>query len=263
MLNNLLTNIKEITKNTRKESHFGRHWGIVAGLEKSIDKSTYSLMPSAEKHSKGEIVEQVLATFSTSLTDKQVNFIERLTNQSLSFLADYRGTEIAIMRQQSIYNKSSFKLIEEIFKILQIYSFSLNSAVGFTELHTTATKPELVKEVIRFNKHREPIEAVSAYRARLTTAYQALIVKGHKNRIDFLLMPVEKAIGLSKSESEYEPITSLTGKIIDGEVEWFYNDKLLAKTHLDSVCMKAFQKLIEKTKESIFQDACFSATPEG
>src|SRR5262249_40198929 len=130
------------------------------------------------------IMEQTLVSYKVGASNiGRAGFIEKITKDAMDFLADHRGARYKAIREEMAYNQAMVCLVDRLFDSLRLYCFQFNRALGWPELHVTTTKPEFVTEVMRYNKLREPIESYSYYRARLSTRYVSLMMRGRRDKI--------------------------------------------------------------------------------
>jgi hypothetical protein len=131
----------------------------------------------------------------------------------------------------------------------------LNNAVAFSPLHMAATNPKVVTEVVKYDKLRNPIETVTLNRARLSTSRFSLIVRGDKRGIEFFVIPVSRAIGLSKQEAHYKPSAAFKTLLEGQRVYWETTEgKPLNSYHVEMVCMEMFHLLVEHTKAQVLAE---------
>lgn len=216
------------------------------GLKKTVDRRHYEV--GAFRDDTSSLTEQILANYKTCTNDGHVSWMQQLAKESMQFLAQRRGIKLQVVRKETLYNQAIWELINRVFDHLQTYSFEFNHVMGWNELRTTSTRPALITEVLRYNKFREPLETSTCFRARLSTRFMSLVIRGQKDCIEFMFLPVEKVIGLSKAESCYEPVCKLDGKLSDGQVTWYMNNQELSIEQLEVTSIELFTELIARTK---------------
>lgn len=258
MLQALLTNIQAIArvgankkKTINKEPYFDRKWGDNAAFKKTIDKTSYQL--ETQDHS-AQIKEQILVMYKTqpAKSSGRDEFLSKLAGDSLEFIAEQRNKLIKEKVEEELCQNSMAAMTEHVFEILKAYSYELNNALGYGPLHVAATNPQTVTEVLKFDAARRPVECVTYYRARLSTPSFSLVLRGDKNGIKFFLLPVERALGLSKQEKQFRSLMGLVTRIVEGSVLWETEcGTALTPSKLELLCMNLFSSLIETSKSAV------------
>jgi hypothetical protein len=255
MLTNLITNFHKLTKDG-KQSYFGKKWGAEAGLKKTIDRQDYTFDDVSNASPAKQLSEHILNAYQATPDSERSHFVEKITNDSLSFLAKRQGMRLQQLHAEAICNESMVAVIGRIFDRLEQYSLEFNAYLGCTELQTVVTRPEHVREIVKFSKSRQPLEAVTFFRARLASPTWALVVRGKNGKIDFFLLPVARVMGLSKSEELYEPICSLNANVCNKEVVvWELEDRLLTPNREQEIAMEMFARLIDRTRSQMDDDS--------
>ncbi|MBX9686813.1 MAG: hypothetical protein K2X27_08935 [Candidatus Obscuribacterales bacterium] len=253
MLRALLTNIQQLSKNPPKrpgkEPYFDKQWGADAAFKKSHDRSFYAL---DSQGGASEINEQILVMHKVSRGSERNQFLSKMAVDSIDFIEEQRR-KMAIARQEERLCQTSMAvMIEQIFEVLKSYAYELNSAVGYGPLHCAATNPQEVTEIVKFNKMRQAEETISYYRARLSTPSLSLVLRGDRSGIHFFVIPVSRAIGLSRQECQFLPAMRLKTRMINGEVSWETEHGCpLTSSMVEVICMNLFQRLIEETKSQV------------
>ena len=101
-------------------------------------------------------------------------------------------------------------------------------------------------EVLKYNILREPIETFTTVRTRFSTSEWSLVVRRQDNKVQFLLMPATKVIGLSKAEASFEPVVEIAGYLNGDSVNWEINQQALTTENLEAICIKLFSCLSRK-----------------
>jgi hypothetical protein len=248
MLQFQLKNQIQLNTEKRKErmNFFNTRWAH-ENIDKHIDREMYEL-GAAQLN---QVSEQILngykscnGAYSEKMNTTRSNWMNRLKEESIDFLAKQRGMRAAAIQQEAALYRAVTALVEKIFDLLQAYSYDFNQEIGWNPLQVTCTKPTLVTEVLRYNKLREPVETLTTFRARLSTRFTSMVIIGRKNAIEFRLLPVEEVIGLSKAEAAYEPFLGFQCQLEGTSCEWYYNEAPLNNENLEALCMEAFTKLI-------------------
>jgi hypothetical protein len=250
----LLTNIKEIAK-THKPHHFGKDtffdkkWGRNTAFQKNLDRTDYEQEDSddgAETQLRDEIINRVKAKGTGGA------FVAKMANESVAFLNRLKQRQDTAARQQMLCNQSMTELLSLMFELIKSYSYDYNNAVGYGPLHIAITHPQTVTEVMRYDRQRNPLESITYFRARISTSSHSLVIRGQEDGIVFFILPVARALGLTKQETNYEPATLLRINADDSQVHW--ETKLgtpLTPSQVEQISMALFQWLIEETKAHI------------
>jgi hypothetical protein len=252
MLNNLITNIQKITRDG-KESYFGKRWSAETALRKNVDRQDFTFEEMSKASPARQLNDHILTKLQQSPDSEKLRFVEKLTNDSLTFLAKRQGMRLQQLHQAALQNESMTALMGRIFARIESYSIELNAYLGCTDLHTVITRPAHVREVTRFSKSRQPIETVTYFRARVGTSSWSLVVRGREGKVEFFLLPVERVMGLSKSEQLYEPLATLSAVIVPemDSVEWELDERPLTNMREQELCMQLFATLIQATRDQM------------
>lgn len=229
---------------------------IEGGLAGAVDRHHYELGASRLKDDTAALTEQILASYKVCDSESRSTWMRRLAQDSMRFLARQRGVKLQAMREETIFNQALSELIQRIFDYLQTYSYDFNHVMGWNELRVTCTKPGFVTEILRYNKFREPLETITNFRARLSTRYMSLVIRGRRDTIEFLFLPVDKVIGLSKAEGAYTPVCQIKGNLADDRITWQFGEEPLSNEQLAVLCMDLFAGLIERTKTESAAEHC-------
>ncbi|GEM_PF-3057133 len=218
------------------------------GQQTPVDRRHYEVSGLTRKDDATALTEKILSSYHTCDSESRATWMKRLANDSMQFLARQRRVKLQTLKEETIYNQAISDLIQRIYDCLQAYSYDFNHAMGWNELRVTCTRPAFVTEILRYNKFREPLETVTNFRARLSTRYMSLVIRGRKDTVEFLFLPVDKVIGLSKAEGAFTPACQLKGTLADGQIKWSLNGEELFREQLEVLCMELFSGLIERTK---------------
>lgn len=254
MLTALLTNIKEIAKNSKptyftKDTFFDKQWGQNTAFNKTLDKSVYD-HEDCDEDQESQLRDEILVRLKAK--GGSGSFVSGIAGESITFLESLKNRKDAKAKQQRLCNQSMKELLALIFEMLKSYAYDYNHAVGYGPLHIAITDPQMVTEVLRFDRQRNPLESVTYFRARLSTSSHSLVLRGQDDGIVFFILPVARALGLTKQETNYEPATLLRIKAENNLVHW--ETKIgtpLTPSSVEAICMAVFQWLIEETKAHI------------
>src|SRR5579883_2260304 len=217
MLRALITNIQAIAKTSKKkhitrEPYFDRQWGADAAFSKTVDREDFNVVGAQD--TAAEIYEQILVMYKTTkIESNRSSFLTKLAGESQEFLEEQRKRLEKAQKEDELCHNSMAAMVEQLFEILKSYAYELNNSLGYGPLHVAATNPQKVTEIVKFNSLRQAEETVTYYRARLSTPYFSLVLRGDKKGIQFFVMPVSRAIGLSKQECHFLPIAKLSTHI--------------------------------------------------
>lgn len=249
----LITNIKEIAKTSKpvhytKDTYFDKKWGRNTAFQKSLDRSDYELEEDEDQET--QIRDEIINRLKAKGTGG--SFVNSIAKDSIAFLSRLRSRQDMAAKQQMLCNQSMTELLTLMFELIKSYSYDYNNAVGYGPLHIAITHPQTVTEVLRYDRQRNPLESVTYFRARISTSSHSLVLRGQEDGIVFFILPVARALGLTKQETNYEPATLLRINAKDNMVHW--ETKLgtpLTPSQVESICMALFQWLIEETKAHI------------
>jgi hypothetical protein len=182
-----------------------------------------------------------------------------MTAESTEFVQEQRAKIAQEKYEEQLCHNAMTKLLEQIFELLKLYSIELNTCLGNGSLYVASTHPQTVNEILKFNQLRQAEQTVSFHRARLSTNSHSLVLRGDKMGIQFFIIPVAKAIGLSKQESHFLPTAKLAAHIEADKVIWFTdNGQRLTPKTVESICMSLFEQLIETSKEDMRKHMAFA-----
>lgn len=257
MLNNLINNLHKMGASS-KESYFGKRWGASTAFEKQFSRDDYSFNELDKTAPSRQLKDQILTAYQNQPSEDARLFVNKVRDQSLSFLAERRGVRMQQMQKLAKLNESMTVVVRRIFDVLECFSLELNCYMGCTELQTSLTRPQHVREITKFSKARQPLETITYFRSRLATPSWSLVLRGKDDKIELFLIPVGKVMGLSKSEASYEPLFTLEAEIRDGEeVVWSINKKPLTEMREHELCMDLFTRLIDTTKHQLEVDGAY------
>jgi len=243
-------------KETRKflDNHPARQGALPRQVERGgFDPSGATGDVTADER-EAALSQQILVYHESQSAETGNDWMYKLKEDSMQYLAEKRGIDLQQIYRESIYKKGVETLIDKIYGLLQRYQFEFNQVAGGTELHVSGTISGDVTEVTRVNKMREAQETKTYFRARLSTRSHSLVLRGKDDAIDFYLIPVNKVMALSKSEVDYKPLTRIQVKISELGMMWRMSDGNPAVDSLDELCMWLFSALITATKEAANKD---------
>lgn len=192
--------------------------------------------------------EEILNRHQGDASTSDTRWMSQLKQQSAQFLNEQRGSISEQNERDLLYKRGVEVLIDKIFSIMQHFMFEFNKVASGTDLQVSGTISGEVSEVIRYNKYKEAEETRRYFRARLSTRTYSLVIRGNVQLIDFFLLPVNRAMALSREEDEFTPLATLNVKISEKGLMWRMSDGFPPVDSLESLSMWLFGKLIEKSK---------------
>lgn len=241
-------------KDTRKflDNHPSRQSAPVRSVDRTVFEQGGVDITADEREA--ALSQQILVYHESQTAETGNDWMYRLKEDSMQYLAEKRGVHLQQIYRESIYKKGVETLIDKIYGLLQRYQFEFNQIAGGTELHVSGTISGDVTEVTRMNKMREAEETKTYFRARLSTRSFSLVMRGKDDCIDFYLLPVNKVMALSKSEGDYKPLTRIQVKISELGMMWRMADGNPQVDSLDELCMWLFSALVQATKDAASKD---------
>jgi hypothetical protein len=238
-------------KEKQQEHDFRSQWEYTPSLPKEVEKAAYETATGMTQDLTAELTDQIIGSYQTCINEQQKDWMKRLAQDSVQYLADRRGVRQRRVREDAFMNQEAAYLVQRIYSVLRNFSVDYNGQIGWTELFVTCTKPSIVTEVTRYNILREPIESVTNLRARFSTALWSIVIRAQKDKVEFLLVPASKTIGLTKAESQYVPVLTIDGKLEHNQVNWTINGRQFDNHELDAGLMDLFGELISLSRAQI------------
>lgn len=254
MLQSSFLRSKLLNKQAGKQFPANRSWEQL-GLrldQKSASALNNQAASPVMNEKLSELTEHILESYKScnerQHAQERSQFISNLAGETQQCLSDLQTIIHHAKRTQDAYEEATASLMEIVFDQMRSFAFEFNSAVGFSEVHITCTKPSLVTEVLRHNSLREPVETLSNLRARLSTRHFSLVIIGRAKSMEFFLMPVQKVIGMTKSEANYSPKASFEAAFDGQGVSWQFERQVLTNELLERVLRDLFKQLIEASR---------------
>jgi hypothetical protein len=199
-----------------------------------------------------ELAQQILVNYADSVTPMRRDFLDTLTSTSAEFLAS-RQKPAELVYAPTSMSTSMTALVDRIFNTLEPYIHELNQTFRATDLSITFTPPSVVNENFSCDTLRRPSIVVSSYRCRISTSCLALVIRGKEDRIDFFILPVEKVMGLSKTEDQHDPLMTFTANAQSGAIYWEVEQKPLTEERLEKYILLVFEHLMDVTREELLR----------
>ncbi|MBS2003969.1 MAG: hypothetical protein U0103_21465 [Candidatus Obscuribacterales bacterium] len=243
-------------KETRKflDNHPARQSGMPRNVDRVGFETGGAVGDISADEREAALSRQILVYHESQNAETGNDWMYKLKEDSMQYLAEKRGIDLQQIYRESIYKKGIETLIDKIYGLLQRYQFEFNQVAAGTELHVSGTISGDVTEVTRANKLREAQETKTYFRARLSTRTHSLVLRGKDDAIEFYLLPVNKVMALSKSEVDYKPLARIQVKISELGMMWRMSDANPSVDSLDELCMWLFSSLIQATKSAAVQD---------
>jgi hypothetical protein len=243
---------KAQTEHSRdKQSYFDRKWAATVGFDKNVDRQDYTFDEADGSAPAHELSRRIIDHFQMKPNEHVRDFIGRLTEQSLTFVAERRGLQLKEAEQACIIGQSARELVDDMFVFLYHCASQLNSSLGMAALAINHTTPEYVTEVVAYTTLRQPVESIMFYRARLSSPTWGLVLRSKDNAIELFVVPTNAVLGLSKTEHDFIPLAKMRATIKDKVASWEIDSKPLTEERQREACMLAFKKLIDRTMEDI------------
>ena len=225
--------------------------GQIAGQSQTDKKKSIPApdLPGAVLPNRG-LSQQILVYHEPEPTEVGNEWMFKLKEDSMQFLADQKGVDLQKLQRDSLYKKAVESLVDKIFGILQRYTYEFNQIASGTDLHVTGSITGSVTEVLSYNKFREAEVTETFFRARLSTRFWALNLVGRTETVDFYLLPTASSMALSKVESEYKPLATMQVLISDQGMMWRMHNGIPTVESLDELCMWLFSSLVKETKNA-------------
>jgi len=234
-----------------REGLYATRWGIIKGLARQMERKAGDPTWQIRRDSLSELTEQILSTYQTGASPDRSHWVSQLARDSASYVSSLRNQQKQQANDEMSLQKATEEMVQKAFSMLRTYAFEFNNAVGLSELHVTCTKPDTVTEVTRYSLSRQPIETLTNYRARISTRFFSLAVRGNEGTVEFYLLPVQKVIGMSKTELAYRPVARLMGSLNDLQPSWMIADQELTTERLEVLLSELFKELIEHSRQFI------------
>lgn len=199
-----------------------------------------------------ELAQQILVNYTETVSPVRRDFLENMTSASAQFLAARHRPAQPVYVPTSM-SASMSQLVDRIFNTLEPYIHELNQTFRATDLSITFTPPSVVNENYTCDTSRRPAIVVSSYRCRISTSCLALVIRGKEDRIDFFLLPVERVMGLSKTEDQHDPLMTFTANAQCGAIYWEVEQKPLTEERLEKYILLVFEHLMDLTREELLR----------
>lgn len=213
--------------------------------------------PDSITISRAEIGQQILAAFSGRSSSDAAEFLERLTTETQDAMDQRVTLQVPFNVRDGFLEKSMTTWVDSIFDRFQGYVHEFNKAQLSPDLKVKSERPSVTQEVLSYNAYREPQKVGVLFSGSLSTLQWALLVRGRKERIEFFMVPCDKIIAITASQSVYKPVIVLESNWEKGKVSWSRSGQYLAEDKIDSIAQEAFSELVkfsrgEKTEVDAF-----------
>jgi hypothetical protein len=195
---------------------------------------------------------RILSLYGNSGSNERRNSMQELIDESVDFLNTVRKNGFP-PEVHSLLETSMVDVTNRSYTVLESIALELNEALGPSELWLSCTPPQFVSETLKFDRMRRPVDTVTTFRARISSNFYSIVLRAVGGRVEFLLVPSDRAVGLTKIEADYQPLMSFVGHLGKDCVEWQVEDKPLTNTRLEKYCIEFFKYFLEETRQHIFK----------
>jgi hypothetical protein len=136
---------------------------------------------------------------------------------------------------------SMIAVVNQTFTVMQSCAEELNDVLGPTELWISCTAPTSVTES----------ETISTFRGRISSNLVSIVIRGQNDRVDFLMMPADRVIGLSIAEKQYPPLMTFILGASGTKFSWQVEGKPLTEERLERYCVELFRFFVEETRAAL------------
>jgi len=180
------------------------------------------------------------------------DYVEHLTNRSLSFLKSYdRG--FGLLSDSDIVRDAALRMVERVYALLEPYVVHVNEAVDASQMCIASTPPDEILETVEGEWPFRPSQEKSFYRARFSTHNLSLVIRGCEDRVEFFVLPVDQVMGMSSIEDQYGALMTYQAKLVDGKVEWEVEAKPLTDERFERYCLLTFDYFVKETAQQLMQ----------
>jgi hypothetical protein len=246
--------IRKDVKDSRKGKETRRAEPSVKDPRKFLDNSPRRTNPkgvglNTKQEWPEALSQQIVVYHESQSTESGSDWMSKLKEDSAQFLAEQRGVHLKQIYKESLHKQGIESLMDKIYGLMQRYCFEFNQVASGTDLHVASTICGDVTEVLRYNRFREIEETLTYFRARLSTKYLSLVLRG-KDDIQFYVIPTNQIMALSKYENEYRPIATIQVKFTDQGMMWRMKDSVPPVDSLEELSMWLFTNLVQESKRA-------------
>jgi hypothetical protein len=237
-------------KKRTSRTNMSNIYGVAADSGQQVKKSRKRVASDVDTW-RAALSGQILAQSGANEASMRNTWLHCLKYESLQFLENHTGGRLEQLRQEQLNKQALEVMVDRLFACLQGFAYEFNKVAVGTDLHVSGTMSGDVKEVLNYNKYREAEKTQTYFRARLSTRFYTLIIRGGENLIDCFVMPVNHAMALSKVEKEYNPLATIEIKVNDEGIVWRSLVDESSFNSLEDLCAWLFQRLIDQTRKAI------------
>src|SRR4051812_40699976 len=110
-----------------KEPFFGRRWNAVAALHKRFSSKGHHFEEVENFSPATQLSQQIIKGFERKLPVGFTDFIGRLSDDSIKFVAEQRGLQKSQAEKIALFNKSGAVIVRRMFDALDVCALQLNS----------------------------------------------------------------------------------------------------------------------------------------
>lgn len=197
-----------------------------------------------EKLSRSAVRDQILSSFKQRTGSDASNFMDRLGQQAQETASQKPTLEIPLVERSSFVERSMITLVDQIFDHFQNYIYEFSRSQVGSHLHVLCERPTITREVLSYGAWREPKDTSSLFKGWLTTAGWTLIVRGTIETIEAFIVPSEKAIAITRTQTHFHPELVLQSECQSGKVFWKRDGQIVSIEQLQSITEELFLHLI-------------------
>lgn len=180
---------------------------------------------------------RVLRSFGNSESETRTSSMRKIIADSQAFL-DINKTRAP---QPEAVRSSMIAVVNQTFTVLQSCAEELNDVLGHSELWISCTAPTSVSES----------EIVKTFRGRISSNCISIVIRGQDDRVDFLMLPADRVIGLSIAEKQYSPLMTFSLATSGSKIVWQVEGRPLTDERLERYTVELFKFFVEETRTAL------------
>ena len=212
-------------------------------------RSKYDIGLSPALPQSDELTQRIIENYRLSSQPVRPDYLEYLAQKSLGWAEELERKQTSAPAYNVEQNTRA--VVDRVYAILEAYAMQLNKVSRTRDLFIAATAPAFQQEVLEFDRARQPTKSVSVYRGRFSTNKLSLFLRGMGHNVEFFLLPVDRIIGLSRSESEIGPLMIFQSEASMAGLSWFVESKPLTADRLERYSLLALEHLLDKTRQEV------------
>src|SRR5690606_2774403 len=136
--------------------------------------------------------------------------------------------------------KSMTAWVDTLFDHFQDFAYEFNRSVSAVELSVKVERPTPHVEVLSYNAWREPEKTMMLFKGWGSTKKWTILVRGTKDNIESYVVPVERAISITRAQSTYAPMVRLDSIWEKGKVSWRQGEAPMDQEELVTIAQELF-----------------------